>query len=100
MRQGTTWPHKFKIPFSTSMLKSVQVVYAQGSNILFRKTIGDCILSGREVQLSLSQKETLKLDPKKELQLQLRLLTTDDVAFASNIFITGVEPSLDGEVLA
>lgn len=99
MIQGDTWPHKIVIPFSTDKLKAMQVVYVQAGTILYRKTLADSVLSGNKVQLTLSQRETLELSPKKDLEIQARFLTNDNVALNTEVFLVTVDPSYIREVL-
>lgn len=76
MIRGTTPTHTFEIPFNTSMIASVRVVYAQDDAVIVTKCTEDCIFDGNTINVTLTQEDTLKFDCKKCVQIQLRVLTT------------------------
>lgn len=99
MIRGTTPRHVFSIPFDTSLLKEVMITYAQNDDEVLRKDIGDCTLIEKAVVVELSQEETLKFDHNRNVQIQMRLLTVNDEALASNIVVVSVGNVLNDEVL-
>lgn len=86
MYRGTTPTLKFTLPFDTSTLDAVWVTIAQGGNVIIDKTKVDCDLKGKEIIVTLTQEETLALKAESKAEIQLRVLTTDGLALASEIF--------------
>lgn len=99
MIQGTTPTHIFNIPFDTSLVKEVKIIYAQDDSIIFTKTIDDCVLEDKTIRTTLTQKDTFLFTTGKEVQIQLRVLTKKDVALASVIKKVSCCKCLDNEVL-
>lgn len=99
MIRGTTPTHTFNIPFEVGMIKECRVLYAQDDVVIVTKSTADCILEGTTVKTTLSQQDTFKFDSNKCVQIQLRILTTNDVALASVVTHVGVAKCLDNEVM-
>lgn len=99
MIRGTTPTHNFKIPFDTSELKSIRVIYAQDDEVITKKKTEDCTLEANTITTTLTQDETFKFDCSKRVQIQLRVLTNSGAALVSPIKIVPVEKCLDNEVL-
>jgi hypothetical protein len=99
MTRGTTPTHTFKIPIHSSLVKSVMVIYAQNDKEVFHKDKWDCTMKGNEISVTLAQEETLKFDHRQNVQVQLRILTVDDVAMASLVSVISVKQCLNDEVL-
>jgi hypothetical protein len=99
MIRGTTPTHTFKLPFDSFMIKDVRVIYAQNDVEVFHKDIYECELDGNELRVTLTQSDTLKLNHRCTVQIQVRVLTTDDVAMASNISTISVGQCLNDEVI-
>lgn len=100
MIRGTTPTHTYTLPFEVSTIKEVKIIYSQADEIVFCKKTEDCSLNGRTVTTTLTQEETFMLDCKKMVQIQIRVLTLDGKAIASNILNVAVKKCLDDEVLA
>ena len=99
MIRGTTPTHIFTTNIDTSELKSVMVIYAQGGNELFKKSIEDCALNGNQISVKLTQEDTFKFDCNQKVQIQVRALTIDGNAMASKLYILSVDECLNDEVL-
>ena len=99
MRQGTTPTHTFMMPFETSNISKVQIVYAQDDEEVLRKETDECNFDGRNVSVTLTQEETFLFDIKKNVQIQIRVLTEAADALASNIMSLSVHRCLDDGVL-
>lgn len=99
MIRGTTPTHIFEIPIDSSLLKQVQITYAQGSTNLLVKTIEDCVLDGNSISVTLSQEETLMFSHKKDVEVQIRVLTKDGTAMATTVRQVDVGRVLNEEVL-
>ena len=100
MKQGTTPTHTFLLPFDTSNIKALEITYAQHDSILITKRIEDCILEGDVVTVELSQEDTFKFDITTQIQMQLRVLTITNQAYATDILLTSISKSLSKEVLS
>ena len=100
MIRGTTPTHTFNIPFDTSVVKEVKILYAQDDVKVLEKNTEDCALSGNSVSVTLTQEDTFKLDCKKPVEIQIRVLTLDGEALTSVPEKVGVSKCLDNEVLA
>ena len=86
MYRGTTPTPKFTLPFDTSTLEAVWVTIAQGGKVIINKEKSDCDLKGTDISVTLTQAETLALTAGNKTEIQLRVLTTDGLALASEIF--------------
>ena len=86
MYRGTTPTLRFTLPFDTSTLEAVWVTIAQGGKVIINKTKVDCDLKGTDISVTLTQAETLALTAGNKTEIQLRVLTTDGLALASEIF--------------
>lgn len=86
MYRGTTPTLRFTLPFDTSTLDAVWVTIAQGGKVIINKTKVDCDLKGNDISVTLTQAETLALTAGNKTEIQLRVLTTDGLALASEIF--------------
>ena len=99
MIQGSTPTHLFELPFSTEVINRVRVLYAQGDEVLFVKENDACTFDGRTIKVRLTQAETLLLDHKKPVQIQVRAMTTGGDSLVSPIKRVEVGQCLDDEVL-
>lgn len=99
MIRGTTPTHTFNLPFEVGMIKECRVLYAQDDVVLVTKNTSDCILEGTTVKTTLTQNDTFKFDSDKAVQIQIRILTVNDVALASIINKVGIAKCLEDEVM-
>ena len=82
MIKGTTPTHTFNIPFDTSLIDEVRVVYSQNDTPLLTKTTEDCIMVEQTISVTLTQEDTFLFD-NKPVDIQLRVLTKAGEALAS-----------------
>lgn len=99
MIRGTTPTHTFTLPFETSILSEAMIVYAQDEKEILNKKTDACTLTGNEIVVTLTQEDTFLFDHKKDVQIQIRVLTKEGVALASQIFYLDVEKCLNSEVI-
>ena len=99
MRRGTTPTHTFTIPFSVNNVADALIVYAQGEEEVLRKTVRHCHMDGNTLSVDLTQEETFLFNCNKKVQIQVRVLTTEGKALASNIITTDVAKCLSNEAL-
>ena len=101
MYRGTTPTLTFTLPFEASTLSEYWVTVSQRyDNIRIDKDSSDCTASGSTITVTLTQEETLRLVPDKPAGIQLRVLTSDGDAMASEVFTTMVREVLREEVIA
>lgn len=99
MIKGTTPTHIFELPFDSSDVSKVKIVYTQNNKEILVKRNEDITFNGTSISTKLSQEETFLFDHTKTVYIQVRVLTKDDVALASTIMPVSVEKCLDDEVL-
>ena len=99
MIRGTTPEHTFTIPMDASTLKSVRVIYCQGGNKILVKEGSACVLTGNTVKVRLTQADTFLFDYKKEVEIQIRVMTNKGDVSNSEIITETVERCLETEVI-
>ena len=87
MIRGTTPILEFTLPFDTDLLEEAYVTISQRGAVVIEKSIDECTLKRDMLSVRLSQEETLELIAQRNLraEIQLRVLTRDGEALASNI---------------
>lgn len=99
MIRGTTPRLEFELPFNADIVKELYVTFAQGARVVLDKAKHDCTFDGNNVKLKLTQKDTLALVSGNNVDIQLRVLTVNDDALASDIIRSSVSRILkDGEI--
>lgn len=89
---------KFNIPFAADFTKSRYVTLSQSGRVVIGKTTEDCEKNGTAIVCKLTQRETQLLDPKKNVDVQLRVKTKDGKTYTSEVFSQTVEQLMkDGE---
>jgi hypothetical protein len=86
------------VKVSADEVASFRVIYNQnGKNVLTRD---DAELNGVTATLKLTQEETLRFISSVRVEIQVRLLTNDGDALASDVITINVDRLLENEVLA
>lgn len=98
MYRGTTPTLNFQLPFEVSQITKLNIAFSQDKVVVFEKTLSDVTRNGRKITVKLSENETLSLNDKKELEIQLRVAVGSN-RLASNIIKTTVERILKEGVL-
>lgn len=100
MRRFTTPTHIFTLPFNTSIISKVRLVYAQSETIVLVKEATECKVRGNTISVTLTQEETAMLDCKKNfVEIQAHILTNDGKSLVSTPLKVAVKKCLDTEVL-
>lgn len=99
MRQGTTPTLTFTLPFETAGLTKCNVDFAQNGTVVLKKGIEDCTLSENSVAVSLTEEETLALNSKQLLEMQISVQKADNTIARSKPIVTKVGKALSGEAL-
>lgn len=100
MIRGTTPIHEFTLPFSTDMIKTIEITYAQNDDVLLTKGNADCTFSGTHVLVKLSQEDTFLFADGTCVEVQIRVLTIGDEVVSSDVMRIHCERSLSKAVLA
>ncbi len=99
IRRGTTPTHTFTLPFDSSFVKSLSVIYSQNDIKILTKRFADCTKDGKKISVRLSQRETLLFNTKDPVEVQIRVLTLEGDALSTAIEKIRVSDSLSEEVL-
>ena len=102
MIQGTTPTLHFNLPFQASLIKSAEITlrYTDSyKNVLIVKTLEECELGETSISTRLTQEETLNLPAPATAEVQLRILTIDDVALATELLKVKVKKLLKKDVI-
>lgn len=99
MKRGTTPTHTFTLPFDTSLLSVVRVIYAQLCKTVLVKTGEDLDLSGNTVTVRLSQEDTLLFNCSHPVEIQIRVATAAKDVLNSDIMRVPVGRCLESVVL-
>ena len=108
MRRGTTPTHTFVFKdLNPETFKVLKIYYAQRGQEILSKTSKDCAFSSEEtedgtnylVSVTLSQENTKLFNPKYPAEVQLRFLTNDDRALATEKYKLNIEDVINDETL-
>ena len=104
MYRVTTPTHTFTLPIETSTCKEIQVTYRQRNRELVKHYQDSTLpsgmtLDGKNVIIRLTQEET-KAFQAKPADVQVRVLTTGEDAYASQVFKIWIDEVLNEEILS
>ncbi len=102
MIRGTTPTLLYDLPFSASLIKSAEITIEYSDNlkkVLITKTLEDCELGEASISTRLTQEETLQLPAPASVLVQLRVLTNDDIALATEAMGVEVKKLLAEDVI-
>lgn len=92
MYRGTTPTITFTLPFEAAKIDAMFITFAQkktnyseDSVVIFEKTLADCKIDGKDVRLTLSEGDTLKLSSHKDVEIQIRAVS-GEIKMASPIY--------------
>ena len=99
--RGTTPTLTFTLPFDAANIAKAYITIAQNGKIVIDKEVGDtgCTYSDKTINYHLTQEETLKLADCREVEMQIRLRTTNGEVLASQIIKTFAEKILKDGVI-
>ena len=99
MRRGTTPTNTFTTDTDITSATAVYITYKQNGKTVFEKTLEDLNITAEEIEVTLTQAETLALNDKQDVDIQIRVKFPGNEAIASNIIKTTVGRILkDGEI--
>ena len=86
MIKGTTPTLHFNLPIETAIIKSAEIVLQYVDNaktVTIERSMEDCVVGEKSIAAVLTQEETLALPAPAIAKVQLRVLTVDDLAYAT-----------------
>lgn len=99
MRRGTTPTLQITVTGLTDIeVQNLYLTLRQGQTTI-EKTESGVTIDGEVISATLTQEETLSLVAKVDVALQLRVLSTNNTAYASNIVTVPVEAILKEGVI-
>ena len=99
MIRGTTPILEIELPFNADVIKKAYVTLSQCGAVIVDKPITECSCEANKVVAKLTQKETLKLNCAYPVEIQMRVVTLNDDALASEIVSERVDRILrEGEI--
>lgn len=99
MTRGTTPTHTYTLPFGVENVEKLRIIYAQDGESKLVKTEEDCTLAGDTVTVRLTQEETLAFYSECLVEIQVRVLTPEGEALASNVMRVKPGVCLEDEVI-
>lgn len=99
MIRGTTPTIIYLLPFDVDVIDKIWLTFSQNQNEVLTLENDDLTISGTSISAYLTQAQTLEFDTHSSVAMQLRILTKEGNAIASNIMYTDVGAILrDGEI--
>ena len=89
--RGCTCTAYYDFPFKEDDVDVLYVTYEQANHIVFEKTIDDCTFLDGEIEVKLGQDDTILLQEKIRIRMQIRGKLNDGSTFKSDV----VEASTD-----
>ena len=89
--RGCTCTAYYDFPFKENDVDTLFVTYEQANKIVFEKSIDDCTFLDGEIEVKLEQEDTILLEEKIRIRMQIRGKLNDGSAFKSDV----VEASTD-----
>lgn len=100
MRKGTTPSLTFKLPFTVGTISNAKVTLCQ-RHVKLEKRLCDCEINEEDsLTIKLTQEETFLFDCNSYINVQLRVVTENGDALASDVFNIPVAQCLDDEVIS
>ena len=99
MIRGTTPKLEFTLPFEVDQISEAYITFVQRDKVILEKSISECVVGEKTLQLQLTQEETLKLTAGCVTEIQIRVLMNSGDALASNIIRITTERILKDGVI-
>lgn len=100
MRRYTTPTHIYTLPFDTSIINKLRVIYAQNDAVILTKEVAECQLKDNAVTITLTQEETALFDCKKMfVEVQMHILTHGGQSLVSRPLKVSADKCLSEGVL-
>lgn len=101
MYRGTTPSLTFKLDIDVNRITDLSIVFSQGGKILYTKTEEDCqiISENNSILVTLTQEETLELEPNKDMHVQLKLQLDNEKVSVSKYINIYVDDVIDTSIM-
>ena len=99
MRRGTTPTHIFNVDVDLTLAEVIYITYKQRSRTCLEKSIADLAITADKLECTLTQEETLRLNAKLPVEIQIRARFPDGSAVASGIIEIPAEAILKEGVI-
>ena len=100
MIRGTTPTLTFNLPFAVSELQSAYItIESKDEEVTLEKALADCTKADKSLAIKLTQEETLAFESRKQVRIQLRVLTKSGEALASPIYTAPMHEILKDGVI-
>lgn len=103
MIKGTTPTLHFNLPIETATIKAAEIVLQYVDNaktVTIERTLEECIVGEKSIATVLTQEETLALPAPAIARVQLRVLTKEDMSYATLPYEVTVKELLKESVIA
>lgn len=99
MRRATTPTHTFELGTDATRFAKILVTYKQRGTTKLELTEDDVTVEGQTIIYKLTQEEANEFTEGVNVEIQVRVKTTDGDVFATDIITMPVEAVLNDEVL-
>lgn len=96
---GTTPTHTLNLPIDTGTITKLRITYEQFGRTVIEKTEKEVSMSGKKIEVTLTQEDTLKLYENKKVKVQLKALTASGTVVSHKPIVLDVDEVLNKEVL-
>ena len=90
VKRGSTPVHIFKTSIDLTEAVEIYITYTQAGHTIVEKSLSDCTVTAEQIEVRLTQEETLKFDARYSIKIQVRAKYADETAIVSNIIKTDV----------
>ena len=97
--RGTTPTQKFNTSIDLSSATVIYVSYKQHNKVVIERTVDNIVVTSTYLQFALTQEESLSLDDKVKVEIQIRAKFPNGTAVASNIIEADAGKILKGGVI-
>lgn len=101
MYRGTTPSLTFKLDIDVNRITNLSIVFSQGGKILYTKMMEDCqiISENNSILVTLTQEETLELEPNRDMHVQLKLQLDNEKVSVSRYINIYVDDVIDTSIM-
>ena len=97
--RGSTPLIRIELPIDTGTLKDVYMTFSQKGRVLIEKNTSQLILHEKNVEIKLTQEETLKFAENQQCEIQLAVKDIEGNVLRTDIFEIPVRRVLKNEVV-
>ena len=99
MKQGSTPTLEFTIPLNEYTISKARISFGYGNVLTLKKEKDELKISDNLIKVTLTQEETFLFIPDSEVDIVLRIVTSEGTSLVSNDLKMFVEGCMDNEVL-